>query len=211
MEEKNRPGMEDIEIDLSRVFRAVTSRAWLVAIIAILCAALAFAGTFFLITPKYQSSAMFYVNNSNLSLGDTSLSISSGDLSTSRNLVDSYIVILNTRETLVDVVDYAGVPYSYSALRGMIAAEAVNETELFRVTVTSTDPQEAERIANAIAYILPKRIGTIIDGTSARVADAAVVPSSPSSPSYTTNTVLGFLIGFVLSVGLIALRINTQI
>ena len=46
MEEKNRPGMEDIEIDLSRVFRAVTSRAWLVAIIAILCAALAFAGTF---------------------------------------------------------------------------------------------------------------------------------------------------------------------
>ena len=206
MEEKNRPGMEDIEIDLSRVFRAVTSRAWLVAIIAILCAALAFAGTFFLITPKYQSSAMFYVNNSNLSLGDTSLSISSGDLSTSRNLVDSYIVILNTRETLVDVVDYAGVPYSYSALRGMIAAEAVNETELFRVTVTSTDPQEAERIANAIAYILPKRIGTIIDGTSARVADAAVVPSSPSSPSYTTNTVLGFLIGFVLSVGLIALR-----
>ena len=197
---------EEIEINLGRVFRTVIDRAWLVAVVAILCAAVAFAGTFFLITPKYESAAMFYVNNSNLSLGDTSLSISSGDLTTSRNLVDSYIVILNTRETLVDVIDYAGASRTYKELREMIAAEAVNETEIFKVTVTSPDPQEAERLANAIAYILPKRIGTIIDGTSARVADAAIVPNSPCSPSYPKNTVIGFLLGFMLSVGVIALR-----
>ena len=194
------------EIDLGRLFRAVMSRAWLVAIVAILCAVLAFVGTFFLVTPQYQSAAMFYVNNNNVSIGDASLSISSGDLSTSRNLVDSYIVILNTRETLVDVVDYAGVARSYGEVRGMLSAAAVNETEIFRVTVTSPDPQEAEQIANAIAYILPKRIGTIIDGTSAKVVDAAIVPSSPSSPSYPKNTVLGFLLGFVLMVGMIVLR-----
>jgi capsular exopolysaccharide synthesis family protein len=139
-------------------------------------------------------------------VGDASLSISSGDLSTSRNLVDSYIVILNTRETLNDVIDYAGVNRSYSDLKNMISAGAVNETEIFKVSVTSPDPSEAEQIANAIAYILPKRIGTIIDGTSAKVVEAAVVPSSPSSPSYVKNTVLGFLLGFVLSVGIVALR-----
>ena len=206
MNEREIQKNEEIEIDLGRVFRAVMNRAWLVAIVAVLCAVVTFAGTFFFITPQYESAAMFYVNNSNLSLGDTSLSISSGDLTTSRNLVDSYIVILNTRETLVDVIDYAGASRTYKELREMIAAEAVNETELFRVTVTSPDPNEAERLANAIAYILPKRIGTIIDGTSARVADAAIVPTHPSSPSYTKNTVIGFLLGFVLSVGVIALR-----
>jgi capsular exopolysaccharide synthesis family protein len=197
---------EEIEIDLGRVFRALMERAWLVAIVAVLCAIITFVGTFFFITPKYESAAMFYVNNSNLSLGDTSLSISSGDLTTSRNLVDSYIVILNTRETLVDVIDYAGASRTYKELREMIAAEAVNETEIFKVTVTSPDPQEAERIANAIAYILPKRIGIIIDGTSAKVVDAAIVPTKPSSPSYTKNTMIGFLLGFVLTVGVIALR-----
>ena len=206
MKETDLQQNETVEIDLARVFRSVMDRAWLVAVIAVLCAAIAFTGTFFFITPQYESAAMFYVNNSNVSLGDASLSISSGDLSTSRSLVDSYIVILNTRQTLVDVIDYAGVSYTYRELREMITAEAVNETEIFRITVTSPDPQEAERIANAIAYILPKRIGTIIDGTSARVADAAVVPNRPSSPSYTRNTVIGFLLGFVLSVGVIALR-----
>lgn len=194
------------EINVTRIIRTVLNKAWLVAIIAVLCAVLTFAGTFFFITPQYESTAVFYVNNSNLSLGDTSLSISSGDLTTSRNLVDSYIVILNTRETLVDVIDYAGASRTYKELQEMITAEAVNETELFQVTVTSPDPNEAERLANAIAYILPKRIGTIIDGTSARVADAAIVPNQPSSPSYTKNTIIGFLLGFVLTVGVIALR-----
>ena len=193
-------------VDLSRLMSALVSKAWLIGLLSVLCAVVVLAGTFFLITPQYESAAMFYVNNNNLSFGDTSVSISSGDLTTSRNLVDSYIVILNTRETLVDVIDYAGAPYSYKQLQGMITAEAVNETEIFQVTVTSPDPQEAERIANAIAYILPKRIATIIDGTSARVADAAVVPSKPSSPSYPKNAVIGFLLGFVLVVGVIALR-----
>lgn len=193
-------------VSLQRLVSALLNKAWMIGFVSVLCAVLTFAGTFLFITPKYESSAMFYVNNSNLSLGDASVSISSGDLSTSRNLVDSYIVILNTRETLVDVIDYAGVAYTYKELREMITATAVNETEIFQVTVTSTSPQEAERIANAIAYILPKRIGTIIDGTSARVADAAVVPSGPSSPSYTVNTLVGFLLGFILAVGFVALR-----
>ena len=206
MNEKELQNNDEIEIDLGRILRAVMNRAWMVGIVAILCAIVTFVGTLLFITPKYEAAAMFYVNNSNLSIGDASLSISSGDLTTSRNLVDSYIVILNTRETLVDVIDYAGASRTYTELRGMLASEAVNNTEIFKVTVTSTDPKEAERLANAIAYILPKRIGTIIDGTSAKVVDAAVVPSVPSSPSYTKNTVIGFLLGFMLCVGVIALR-----
>ena len=197
---------DEIEIDIGRVFRAVMDNAWIVAIVAVVCAVLTFVGTFFFITPKYTSTAMFYVNNNSFSLGDASLSISSGDLTTSRNLVDSYLVILNTRETLNDVIDYAGAGRSYSELKKMITSQSVNETEIFEVSVTSPSAQEAERLANAIAYILPKRIGTIIDGTSAKVVDAAVVPSRPSSPSYPKNTVVGFLLGFLLSVGVIALR-----
>ena len=206
MNEREIQKNEEIEIDLGRVFRAVMDRAWIVAVVSVLCAVVTFVGTWFFVTPQYTSAAMFYVNNNSFSVGDASLSISNGDLVTSRGLVDSYIVILNTRETLVDVIDYAGAGRTYSELKNMITAEAVDETEIFRVSVTSPDPREAERLANAIAYILPKRIGTIIDGTSAKVVDAAVVPSSPSSPSYTKNTLLGFALGFALTVGIIALR-----
>lgn len=198
---------EEMEIDLQRVFSAVVQKSWLIMIVAVLCAVLVFLGTFFLITPKYKAAAKFYVNNSSISVGGTSVSISSGDLVTSRGLVDSYIVILKTRETLNDVIDYAGVNRTYNEVIGMISAEAVDETEIFMVTVTSPDPQESERIANAIAYILPNRIGNIIEGTSAKVVEAAIVPAAPSSPSYTKNTVIGFVLGFALALLIEALRV----
>lgn len=206
MVEKDFQRNEDIEIDLGRLFRAIMDHAREVVGVAVIAAVLTFLWTLFFVTPQYKSSAMFYVNNNSFSVGDASLSISSGDLVTSRNLVDSYIVILKTRETLNDVRDYAGTSRTYSELKGMISAESVDETEIFKVTVTSPDPNEAERLANAIAYILPKRIGTIIDGTSAKVVDAAVVPSGPSSPSYSQNTIIGFLLGFLLTAGVYVLR-----
>ena len=172
MDEKTINRSEEIEIDLSRLFGAVLSKAWLVAVVAVLCAVLTFLGTFFFVTPLYQSSAMFYVNNNSLSVGSATLSLSSSDISASRGLVKTYIVILDTRETLLDVIDYAGVDLTYSKLKKMIAAEAVDGTEVFRVVVTNPDPKEAEQIANAIAYILPKRISSIVEGTSAKVVDA---------------------------------------
>ena len=117
MDEKNKMAGQEVEIDLGRLLRTILDRAWMVAIVSLLCAVLTLVGTFCLVSPKYESSAMFYVNNGSLSLGDTSLSLSSGDLSASRNLVESYIVILNTRESLNDVIDYAGVDRSYSELK----------------------------------------------------------------------------------------------
>ena len=199
---------DEVEIDLSRLIAALLDKAWLIGIVSVVCALAVFLGTFFFVTPTYQSTAMFYVNNSSLSsLSDAALSsISSADISASRGLVKTYIVILNTRETLTDVIDYAGVDRTYGQLKGMIAAESVDGTEVFRVVVTNPDPQEAEAIANAIAYILPNRIKDIIDGTSAKVVESAVAASRPSSPNYTKNTMIGFLAGFVLMAAIVVIR-----
>ena len=197
---------EEIEIDIQRLFSILTDKLWLILVAAVTGALGFLLVTFFMITPKYESSAMFYVNNNSLSVGDASFSISSSDITASKSLVDSYIVILQTRETLNDVMDYAGVSYSYEDMKDMLSASAVNSTEIFEVVVTNPDPFEAERIAAAIAYILPKRISSIIEGTSAKVVDAAVVAAQPSSPSYVVNTLTGFMIGFVMAVSILILR-----
>ena len=206
MERKIMANNEPRGVDLQKAVSAIMNKMWVVALVSVVCAVCSFVFTFIFITPKYESSAMFYVNNNSLSIGDASLSISSGDLSTSRGLVDSYIVILNSRESINEVIEYAGVNRSYPEVKSMLQAASVNGTEIFKVVVTSTDPNEAELIANAIAAVLPERIAGIIEGTSARIVDHAVVPSSPSSPSYTVNMIVGFMIGFVLAVGVILMR-----
>lgn len=208
MNQTDKIEMNDVvQIDIGRIFDAVLQKSWLILLVALLFACASIIGTFLFITPEYESSAMFYVNNNSLSVGDASFSISSGDLSTSRNLVESYLVILNTWETLTSVLDYADVEHlTYVEFAKMLTAESVNETEIFQVMVTSHDPAEAEKLANAIAYILPKRIDTIIEGTSAKIVSSAVLPSQPSSPSFVQNTIVGFLLGIVTAISYIAIK-----
>lgn len=193
-------------VDLSRLISAVWSRVWIVALASVLCTVLVFLLTFFFITPKYEATAMFYVNNSSINVGDATLSLSSSDISASKSLVDTYIVILDTWETQQDVIDYAGVNLTCSQFGEMVTSRSVNDTEVFEVTITSANPEDAEKLANAVAYILPKRIGSIVEGTSAQIVSSARIPTKPSSPNYVANCMVGFLLGFLLSVGGIVLR-----
>jgi capsular polysaccharide biosynthesis protein len=56
-----------------------------------------------------------------------------------------------------------------------------------------------ELIANSIAQVLPERIAEIVDGTSVRIVDYAIIPSQRSGPNLVQNTILGILIGGILS------------
>lgn len=56
-------------------------------------------------------------------------------------LVNSYIVISRTRETLNDIIEYAGVDVSYGQLRSMISDASINSMEMFQMVITSDDPE----------------------------------------------------------------------
>lgn len=197
---------EEETIDLLELAEYLWKRILMIAAAVLAGGVVVFVGTIFFVTPKYSSSVMLYVNNSTVSLGNTSVSISGSDLTASRNLVETYLVILTSRETLEEVISEAKVPYTYTQLEDMISAEAVNSTEVFKVTVTSEDPQEASRIANTIVKVLPIRIKTIVDGSNAVCVDSAIPDEVPVSPNVTCNTAIGAIAGLVLSCGFYIIR-----
>lgn len=194
---------EYVEIDLLRLVKALWHWAWIILLSMIFCGAVALFCTRFMMTPLYRSSALMYVNNNSYAVNNTSVSLA--DLSASQTLVDTYIVILKTRLTLNEVIQQAGLNYTYEELRDMISAASVDSTEIFEITVTSPDPAEAELIANTIVQVLPEKISEIMDGSSARTVDFAVRPIHKSSPSVTLNVAVGCMIGMIFSCGVIVL------
>lgn len=207
---------EYIQIDLLKIAEGILRRFWMVALCMVLCGALLFSYAAFYLSPQYQASVMVYVNNSSFSVGATSFSISASEISAARGLVDTYLVILKTRTTLNEVIRVGELDYTYEQLVRKISAEAVNETEVFSITVTSSDPYEAEHIANTIARVLPDKIAAIVEGSAARIVDYAVVPSQKVSPSIRNYTMVGLLLGMLFSCGVIVVielmddRIRTE-
>lgn len=192
--------VNEIEIDLSALVRVLWKKALVIILVAVLCGSAAFGCAAFLIEPKYEATASMYVNNSSINLGNTSFSISSSDLSASNSLVSVYLYILESRTTLEEVIQVADLTYTPEELKEMISTTSVSDTGAFEVTVTSTNPAEVELIANSIAKILPERIAEIVDGTSVRIVDYAIIPSHRSGPSILMYTIIGILLGGFASV-----------
>lgn len=194
---------EELEIDLLRLIRALWKRAVAIVLVTLLFAVIVLGCTAAFIKPKYKATALMYVNSNSLSLGSAKVSISQSELTAAKTLVDTYIVIMKTRTTLEEVIERAELSYTYEELQEMIEAAAVNDTEVFAVDITSTSAYEAALIANAIAEILPSKISAIVEGSSARIVDYAVVPAEKDSPSLLKNAVIGAVLGFVLSCGVV--------
>lgn len=202
----NERNIFDFQIDIKKIAKTLWRKIWLIGLVSVMCAAMALAYTVYMITPLYQSSTMLYININKISVGNISVGISASEIATARTLLDTYIVILKSRACLTDVIDYADLDYSYGQLKGMIRAGAVSSTEVLEVTVTHSDPKEAEKIANAIGYILPKRLSDIVEGANAKIVDYAVAAASPVSPNRSSNTMAGFMAGFLFTVACIILR-----
>jgi len=203
--EKNQKDTRDYyTIDLLHIVKSLWKRAWLIAAAGVIAAVVGFCVSAFMIKPEYSSTIMLYVNNSSFSLGNTSFSISSSEITAAQSLVKTYGVILNNRTTLERVIEKAEVPYTYRELAGRITSSTANGTEIMRVTVTTRDPYEAAKIANCIAEVLPVRISEIIDGASMEVVDAAVPVLQKVSPSITRYTAIGLILGVLLSAAVLA-------
>lgn len=200
MDSASTKGRDYYVIDLLHICTQLLRRLWIIILAGIIGAGVGFSVSSFGIAPKYSSKIMLYVNNSSISLGSTNFSISASEISAAQSLVETYVVILNTRTTLEKVIEEAEVDYTYGQLASMISAAPVNETEVFSVKVTCGDPYEAAKIANCIAEVLPVRISEIIDGSSMEVVDVAVPNLSKVSPSITNYTIVGLLIGIILAV-----------
>ena len=62
-----------IEIDLVRLLRALWQHFWIILLSMVIFGAAGFGYANYLVTPLYQSDVQMYVNNTDISLGSTSI------------------------------------------------------------------------------------------------------------------------------------------
>lgn len=186
-----------IEIDLQKLLMAYLRRWWLIVLSALIVAGGALAYAYFLVDDLYQASATIYVNN--IKEGATVDSLTTGNLNASQQLVSTYINIVESDRVLDKAAQKLGNHYTAADIRKIVTASQVKDTEIFAIKVTCRDPEEAARVANTLADVVPDAIGALIEGSSARVIDDAKVPGHRCSPSYTKYTVIGGLAGGILA------------
>ncbi|MBR5542544.1 MAG: hypothetical protein IKU65_00395 [Oscillospiraceae bacterium] len=191
-----------MELDLKKTISVLFSKIWIIITAMAVSGILFFLTNLLLITPMYTSQTLLYV--SNMSERKSSI-VTTSDVAVSRDILDTCVVILNSRTVLDKVAEQSGLDYSSKEIKNMISAQSVSNTEVFRITVTHSDPMEAQIIADTILKVAPSEIKRVMNAGAVSVIDYATLPLSPSSPNIPKNTVIGAMLGAMLAVFVILL------
>lgn len=202
MKDKN---TEDV-IDLLQIVKTLWKHAAIILLTGVVAAGAFFFYARGFVAPRYEANVLFYVNNSSISIGSTSVNISTGELNAASSLVGTYVAILQSRANMETVIQQSGLNLSYEQLRKMVSARAVNSTGLFQITVASSNPEYARMLANIIADVLPDKISDIVLNSDVKVVDYAVTPRARSAPNYTNYALGGLLAGMFFAAVLVLLR-----
>ena len=194
---KNNNVEEDsaFEIDIMQLIKVALKNIWIPIVCVVLCAAAFFVYYSAFVPKRYTSSTTLYAYNTN----STAASTTSSDLTNSKNLLALYSVIFKSETLLDKVKSDLNLPYSVGAMKGMISVASVDQSPIYRLSVTSTSPEEAKAIADAIVAQTPERTANITDGWELVVVDEAKVPTAKSSPNVGKNTLLGAAVGLVIA------------
>ncbi len=199
------------QIDIKRIIEIVLERFVSIVVITILCGLISFGVSRYFLTPKYESYITMYVNNGHSSdseSGETKMLTS--DLQASKQLVPIYVEMIKSDNVLEAVADEfnerTGESYSVAKLKGMVEATSLGNTEILKVTVRTTEAAVAREIANIVAEIAPQKIQNFIDRSDVKIIDYAKISTTPVSPNTRNNTIIGILLGLVLSISFILMK-----
>ena len=194
--EKNQKQNSGMELDIILLLKSILYRSWLIILVGILGAAIAFTITKLFVQPTYRCSFTAYINNTNVQTSKEYLSGS--DMSASKELVRTYAQILTSNTILRNAADSISLDASNRELRGMVSPQIQDETEIIAVYVTCTDPDIAYRFADSIAKTAPAYMADIVEGSSMKIVDYPQMNPGRHGPSYIKNALIGFILGALL-------------
>jgi capsular polysaccharide biosynthesis protein len=184
-----------IEIDIGKLLKALLKRIWIIILVTLLFLAGGYEYTTRYVHPVYTAWTTLYIQNTSNYEGN----ISSGDLTSSSSLASTVSILLKSTNIMGKVAESLDDGYTSQELAQMFETSVTTNTGVLSISVQNRNPDEAQRIANAIADIAPAELMKFISGGSVKLLDRATLPYYPTSPNIIKNTVLAAAVGFVLS------------
>lgn len=186
-----------MEISFKDIFNIIKKNIVFIVAVAIIAAMLSFFYTNFFVTKTYTATVKLYVStNYNTSSGSENIN----NYNYAQKLVATYIELLNTNSFFADVSENLNEKFTPSQLDAMVSFTSIEDTEVFKATVTSSSPTDAKLIADAVAKTAPQTMDKFIK-TSAqlKIVDSATVPKAPTSPNVSKSVLIAFFAGLVIA------------
>ncbi len=211
MEEHKRDREAPEKIDIFRVlqefFKAFCRLAWLPLLLSVACGGLLGLRAWRSYTPMYASQVTFTIQMADSSLADIGGSTSYYNKATAEQLTKTFPYLVQSELMQKKLRQAMGVAW----LNGAISAQTVDNTNLFSLRVTSTSPQDAYDILNALTEVYPQVADYVIGNTEMNLLTVPEVAAEPYNDFRPVRSICkGAVLGAVLGLAVILLYAFTR-
>lgn len=190
-------------ISLKEIFEVIKKRIKLIGAITIGAVLVSAIISFFVLTPTYQSSTEFIVNQKP---NDPATQYSVNDVRLNVELINTYSQIIRSPRILDEVIEELNLSLTASELQNKIDVNSPNSSQVVIVTATDTDPEMATQIANTTVSVFQREIPVLMNVSvdNVEVLSPAITASNPSpvSPNKKLNIAIALVLGLMVGVGL---------
>ena len=194
--------MEEQVISLSEIFEAIRKR-WIM-IVAITLTATIISGviSFFVIDPVYEASTKVFIGKEE----SDDAAYNSSDINMYQQLLQTYAQAIKTK----DLVNRAISGLSYDELEASSVVDAltvnpISSTQILEIKYKSKDAEEAKDVLKGITDEFIVTAKELVPNGNVRVIEEVELPENPVSPNKKMNIAIAFLLGLMVSVGLVFL------
>jgi receptor protein-tyrosine kinase len=192
-------GEDEYALSLADILAVLRRRAWVIVLVAILCAsaAIAFSMTR---TPLYEGTITILVGQD-----EGIVSESPGNVQGLQSLTETMAEAVDSRPVAQAAIDRLGLSTQPDELLSNLRVEQVPNTQFVQAAYTDSSPEEAQRVANTIGDVFSEQISEVSPSASAITAtiwERAAAPQDPVSPDPVRDGLLALVLGLMLGVGL---------
>ena len=175
---------------------------WLVILAAVLFGAKDGIQSYRSYYPYYEAQAVLSVSSGYSSSVDILNRSTYYDTGATRQVINTFSDIINTDAMREMILQDLGA----SSINGSITPVIVANSNLFTLTVTSSNPEDAYNILIAVIENYPKLASLVIGSTQISMLEAPVMPTEPAnSPTWRNAAKQGAEKGAFLALAVIAL------
>lgn len=188
------------EIDLKELFDIFWKKKIPMLIILLAFIVLGMIYTMKFTIPMYRSSTTLVLTSSADETVNTNIRITATDLTINSKLVATYSELVKSKDILREVTDNLGIQVDEQRLRNHISVNAIEDTELIKITVEDTNPSDATKIANEIAKVFTNKVRQIYNIDNIQIVDEAYEPTEPSNIHHVKDGIIFACMGLVVAI-----------
>ena len=192
------------ELDLKELFSIFWNKKVWIIIITIIFIIIGAVYSYVFVKPEYQASTTLLLAKTNSEENTEGMtnseSITQTDLTLNQKLVSTYSVLVQSKSVIREVINNLGIDgLEEEELKKSVTVNAVEDTEVIKITVTNKNPDYAAKIANEIANVFSKKVTEIYKINNVYIVDVAEIENEPYNINHIKDIVIFAFIGIVIA------------